>query len=196
MVQHPIIKDIRKRFGISQEAEEDIERLFQYKTYQRNEYLLQEGQQVHELYYILKGVVHQYFTQANGKERTCSLVLKDSFVTDLEGFKDKTTASTNLQCLKDVECLSILCSDLSDLMDHYPEVAAYFRYVVEENASENIARVKSLLEDNPEQMYVRLIQSKPELLQEVPMKYIAQFLGIAPESLSRIKKRILEKEKP
>ncbi|ANH80785.1 hypothetical protein A8C56_07145 [Niabella ginsenosidivorans] len=73
--------------------------------------------------------------------------------------------------------------------------AEFFRMLVENVATQNIRRTKSLLSLSPEKQFIELFQEKPGLLQRVPQRYIAQYLGIAPESLSRIRKRLLTTRK-
>jgi CRP-like cAMP-binding protein len=67
--------------------------------------------------------------------------------------------------------------------------------VVENVATENIRRTKSLLSLSPEKQFEELLENKPGILQRVPQRYIAQYIGIAPESLSRIRKRLMAPQK-
>jgi hypothetical protein len=70
-------------------------------------------------------------------------------------------------------------------------MSEYFRMLIERVAAKSIKRTKSLLSFSPEKQFLELIEDQPEIFQRVPQRYIAQYLGIAPESLSRIKKRLM-----
>jgi len=156
---------------------------------------LEEGNVAHEVFFIEKGALRQFFFNEKGVEKTCNFAFEREFLTDLESFSKQTKSPTNITALEPTECLVITCHDVVECMANSPAAASFFNRVIELVATSNINRIKSLLSQSPEQQFEELVQAKPGILQRVPQRYIAQYLGVAPESLSRIRKRMLRPAK-
>lgn len=192
---HPLITTVR-RFTIFPDAEAVyFLSLFSEKKYKRGALLLEEGQVANEVFFIMKGAIRQYFLTEDGMERTCNFSMEHEFLTDLESFSRKSRSASSIAALEPTTCLVITCKDLVTALQTSPAIAEFFRNVVENVAAENIRRTKSLLSLSPEKQFSDLLQEKPLLFQRVPQRYIAQYLGIAPESLSRIRKRMMTPQK-
>jgi len=186
---------IGKLAGISREEAAVFLSAFQTRKFKKNSILLREGEVAHELYFIMEGAVRQYFSKDDGVEKTCSFSFEAEFVTDIESFSRKSRSVTNIVTIEPVSCLVINCTDLMEMLNHSAVVAELCRSIIEKVATDNIKRIQSMLALSPEKQFRELVQSNPGLLQRVPQRYIAQYLGLAPESLSRIRKRMIITEK-
>lgn len=186
-----LLKAIRSYAPVSQEAGEYFYSFFRSVKFKKNTLLLEEGKVAHEVFFIEKGGLRQFFFNEKGIEKTCNFAFEQEFLTDLESFSKQTKATTNIITLEPAECLVTTCKDVVACMAAYPSIASFFNAVVENIATVNIRRIQSLLSQSPEQQFEELLLNKPEILQRIPQRYIAQYLGIAPESLSRIRKRVL-----
>lgn len=186
-----LIGIIRRDVPVSAEEAQLILSYFSEKTYKRNQVLLHAGEVAHEVFFVLKGALHQFYVDEAGNERTCNFSFEHNFVTDLESFSYQTPSPSFIKALTATTCLSIRCTGLVALMKESPAMAEFFRIVVERVAAKSIKRTKSLLSFSPEKQFLELLEEEPEIFQRVPQRYIAQYLGIAPESLSRIKKRVM-----
>jgi len=186
---------IKRLTNISAEDAAYLFSFFKERKYKRNTILLKEGEVSFEAFFILKGSLRQYFSNEDGAEKTCNFGFEGEFFTDLESFSRKSRATTNIVTLEPTVSLVITCKDLVEAMQHSAAIAAICNNMIEEIATANIRRIQSLLSLSPENLYKSLEQNNPQLLQRVPQRYIAQYLGLAPESLSRIRKRILQTEK-
>lgn len=164
---------------------------FKQRKFKRNEILVQNGAVVKNVYFVVKGLLHQYYIDENGNEKTCDFTFENKFVTDLESFTRKIPSSSSIRALKETTCLVISCANLMQLIRESKAVNDFFNIVVENIASESMRRTKSLLTNSPEQRFTELLEQQPDIFQKVPQRYIAQYLGVAPESLSRIKKRMM-----
>ncbi len=179
-------------------SEEEATRFLSFfirKKFKKNEVLLEEGQVAHEAFLILSGAVRQSFITEEGADKVCNFAFEKEFITDLESFSRQSRSSTSLIALESVDVLSIGCTAVVKVLHELPPVAELFRQIVENLAAENIRRTKSMLSLSPEKQFEELTKEKPELLQRVPQRYIAQYLGLAPESLSRIRKRMMSVSK-
>ncbi|MFT3702182.1 MAG: Crp/Fnr family transcriptional regulator [Agriterribacter sp.] len=168
---------------------------FHERHYKRNEVLLQEGKVAHEAFFIVKGALRQYIITEEGVEKTCNFCFENEFLTDLESFSRQSRAAASIVALEPTTCLAITCTGLVEAIKTSPASAEMFRIIVENVATENIRRTKSLLSLSPEKQFEELLQHKPEIFQRVSQRHIAQYLGIAPESLSRIRKRLMTPQK-
>ncbi|MCF3107913.1 Crp/Fnr family transcriptional regulator [Niabella sp. CC-SYL272] len=192
---HPLIATVRGFTSFPDAEAEYFLSLFTEKKYKRGTLLLEEGQVANEVFFILNGAIRQYFLNEEGQERTCNFALEHAFLTDLESFSRKSRSASSIVALESTTCLVITCKDLVTALHHSPAVSEFFRIIVENVAAENIRRTKSLLSLSPEKQFSELLHEKPLLFQRIPQRYIAQYLGIAPESLSRIRKRMMTLQK-
>lgn len=190
-----LAEHMRALVPISQEEFEQLSSYFKIRNYKRNTLLLQAGEVAHELFFVQKGILRQYFHDERGVERTATFALEGQWMTDLESFSRQNGSSSNISCMETSTCLVIRCVDIGKCMREMPAVATFFNTLVEQIARNNMQRIQALLSQSPEQQFQDMLQQRPQLLQRVSQRYIAQYLGIAPESLSRIRKRMLETEK-
>jgi CRP-like cAMP-binding protein len=186
-----LIPAMRKKVAVTDEEAALILSYFKEKTYKRNIILLRSGEVAHEVFFVLQGALHQYYIDEAGNERTCNFTFEQDFVTDLESFSQQTLSASSIKTLTESRCLTIRCIDLVALMKISPATNEFFRILIERIAAKSIKRTKALLSASPEKQFLELIDEQPEIFQRVPQRYIAQYLGIAPESLSRIKKRVM-----
>lgn len=186
-----LIRAMRKDVPVSDEEADLILSLFKEQRYKRNALLLRAGEVAHEVFFVLKGALHQFYLDAAGNERTCNFTFELDFLTDLESFSQQTQSPSSIKALTETTCLSIRCTDLVALMKQSQATSDFFRILIERIAAKSIKRTKSLLAFSPEKQFLELVDEQPEIFQRVPQRYIAQYLGIAPESLSRIRKRLM-----
>jgi len=186
-----LIATIRKEVPLAEEEAGYILSFFKEQKHKRNLLLLRSGEVAHEVFFVLKGALRQFYIDEAGNERTCNFAFENDFITDLESFSQQTKSPSSIKTLTETVCLSIRCTDLVTLLKESPAMAEFFRVLVERIAARSIKRTKSLLSFSPEKQFMELLEEQPEIFQRVPQRYIAQYLGIAPESLSRIKKRLM-----
>ncbi|EJL68721.1 Crp/Fnr family transcriptional regulator [Chryseobacterium populi] len=189
------LKAIRSYTPVSVEDGLFFYSFFERRKYKKNTLLLKEGMIAEEVFFVLNGGLRQFFYDGNGTEKTCNFVFENEFLTDLESFSHKKKCTTNIIATEPTECLVVSCKDLVYCMSELPAVALLLNVIIENVATANIKRIQSLLSQSYEQQFEELIRNKPSILQRIPQRYIAQYLGIAPESLSRIRKKMLASSK-
>ncbi|MCI4671619.1 MAG: Crp/Fnr family transcriptional regulator [Bacteroidia bacterium] len=146
-----------------------------------------------ELYFIQKGCVRHYFVKPDGEELTCDFSMEGQFFTDFISLNQQTPSRYNYLCMEDCHCLSIPYGRLLAAYKDFPELETFGRLMAEQTANRISEMAHGLLTLKSEDRYRKLLEERPELLQRVPQKYIANFLGIKAESLSRIKRSIHQK---
>ena len=171
-----------------------IESYFEVKELKKKDFLLREGKVCNLVGFIVKGAI-RHFHVKDGVEITCDISLENAWITDYNSITHKTPCIVNLQAMEDTTVLVINKTDLFKLYDECTKFETFGRLMAERIAHRSIEIAMSLLSDKPEERVNNLLNNHPDLFQRIPQKYIANFLGISPESLSRIKRRIHTKRK-
>jgi CRP-like cAMP-binding protein len=161
---------------------------FKHTTIKRNDFLLKEGKVCDFIAYLNSGVIRHYHLK-DGKEITCDVTLKNSFITDFKSFTQSSPSDYNFQILKNADLFIIKKKELSELYNNYKNIESLGRIMAEQVALRAIDIAKSLSSDKPKDRVEKLIFQRPDLFQEVPQRYLANLIGISPESLSRIRAR-------
>lgn len=171
-----------------------IDAYFEPISVRKNAFLLTDGAICNFIAYISEGAI-RHFHVKNGIEKTCDISFENSWVTDFQSFTYNTSSIMNLQALENTVVFVIKKQNLGKLYEACKKYESFGRLMAEQVAQRATEIAMSLSSDKPEERYLNLINTHPDIFQRVQQKYIANFLGISPESLSRIRKRIVTKEK-
>ena len=171
-----------------------IDKNFEEKTLKKKEFLLQDKKVCNFIAFIAEGAI-RHFHLKDGVEKTCDISFENSWVTDFQSFSYDEVGKMNLQAMEKTTVFLIRKQNLFILYEECKKYETFSRLMAEQVAQRATEIAMSLSSDKPEERFQNLIQKQPDLFQRVPQKYIANFLGVSPESLSRIRNRILQKEK-
>lgn len=162
------------------------------KEYEKNTVLLKEGQLIKNTYFVFKGLIRQYCL-IDGEEKTTAFFTEDQWIIALSSFDEEKPSAFNWVCEED--CILLIGNDNSaqDLFKKHPRLESIARKIVENSFAEYQQLMMAYLTDTPEQRYLRLLASRPDLIQRIPQYQLASYIGVKPESLSRIKKRLASK---
>jgi CRP-like cAMP-binding protein len=165
-----------------------IELNFKPIKLKRKNYLLKEGMICDFVAFLNSGVIRHYHIK-EGNEITCDITLQHNFITDFKSLTQNIPTKYNFQILKDAELFVINKNDLLRLYAENRNIESFGRIMAEQVAQRTIEIAMSLSSDKPEERVEKLLKQRPDLFQEVPQRYLANLLGISPESLSRIRAR-------
>ena len=159
------------------------------KKFSKNEFLVREGQYPKGIFFINEGSIREYYLK-DGKEFHTSFFFENDFVSVLESLKKSIPSAVNLVAMEDT---SIYYIPKEDMLALYQE-AIIFQEIgreILEMLFFNEKNYASLLSGNqPKERYECLVKEHPHLIQRVPLQYLASFLGMTRESLSRVRKRV------
>lgn len=160
------------------------------KSFKKGTILLREGQVAKECYFVLKGLVREYYIK-DGEEKSTN------FFTELEPVNSFTSRNSNkpskhfLVCSEDTT-LTIGTNSLEqEMCERIPRLESIIRSEVEKEVGKMQDDMAKLLTSSPEELYLDLVDNRPELLNRVPQHQIASYIGVKPETLSRIRKKLL-----
>jgi CRP-like cAMP-binding protein len=194
MTNNDILKQYCSRFvPFTNEELGLLDQYFEPKFFKRKSLILQEGKVCDFIAFIARGTV-RHFHIKDGSEITCDISFENTFITDFSSFNQFIPTVYNFQALHDAELLLIKRERLAALYQTNPKYETLGRIMAERIAHRATEIAMSLASDKPEARYLNLLKQHPDLFQRVPQKYIANFLGMGPESLSRIRKRISSKK--
>jgi CRP-like cAMP-binding protein len=154
----------------------------------RKDYLLREGKVCDFVAFLNSGVIRHYHIK-DDNEITCDITLQNNFITDFKSIIQNIPSNYNFQILKDAELFVIKKNDLFRLYKENRNIESFGRIMAEQVAQRTIDIAMSLSSERPEERVKKLIKQRPDLFQEVPQRYLANLIGISPESLSRIRAR-------
>lgn len=171
---------------ISAEAWEAIQPLCTVSTLNHGTDLQAIGHTCKTIYYLNKGIARIYYYK-DEIDVTESFSFENSILVRVESLFTGRPSKKAIQVLEDAEIVAIDAVRLFKLYDNFPEIERLFRKIFEASHVELINRMESIQFHTAEERYKTLLQERPDIIQRVPLKYIASYLGITQTSLSRIR---------
>jgi len=166
----------------------------QVQQLKAGEIFVKEGSEKNNLYFITKGLVRSYFVNDKGEEITNRLRYENQLIASYEILFFNQKSRFNFQAIEQTELLIIHFNELRNIIEQNTKLDSGRRYFTMNILSETLAALDDFILLSPEQRYLKFVNNHPILLNRVPLKYIANVLGITPVSLSRIRKRIANKK--
>ncbi|MFT6320821.1 MAG: CRP-like cAMP-binding protein [Granulosicoccus sp.] len=164
------------------------------KTYPKHEVIFREGHISTTIYFVLKGHVRLFYN-VDGVEKTAFFYSKGKFICAGESFTYNVPAVENYQAIEDTVLLHFDKAIFGELFKITPKFEIIGRIATENELITYQKMLATFITKSPEDRYLELMNTQPELFQKVPQQYIASFIGVSPETLSRIKKRVVLKLK-
>jgi len=156
----------------------------------RKYFFLKAGQVAKYKAYINKGSVRNFTTDEKGGEHILYFSFEDWWVGDLESYYYQQPATINVQAMEDCEILCLPKDDLERLGEQIPKLKLLFAEKEKRSLFSHIQRLQEVKSLSAEARYLNLINKHPEIFQRIPLQYIAMYLDIEPQSLSRLRKRL------
>ena len=175
---------------LSEEAQQAIIEEIQIEEYTKGTTLPRQGDVPTKCYFVLKGCVRQYSIDETGKEVTSNFYTEEQAISYFNHHRQDKSSAYSLICLEN--CILVVgdFGSEKDMYNKYSQLETMTRTMTELNFGEVQDELASFLASTPEGRYKALLRKRPHLVDRVPQHQLASYLGITPESLSRIKKRI------
>ncbi|WP_264538146.1 Crp/Fnr family transcriptional regulator [Flavobacterium sp. N1736] len=180
--------------GISEKDFETVKSYFTHKKLRKKQYFLQEGDICRHFGFILKGSMRQYTVDDKGAEHVIQLAIENWWVGDRESYTMSTPSVYNIEAWEDTELLMISRQDVLELFQRCPAFIETVKMMDDRNNIANQRRITSSISASADKRYTDFINCYPNLLERFPQHIIASYLGITKDTLSRIKRQLLQKE--
>ncbi|MHA4846725.1 Crp/Fnr family transcriptional regulator [Flavitalea antarctica] len=183
---------ITRKITLSAEEVELCKQKFEPVLFPRNCIVEPEGKVPKYLYFVVSGFMRQFHYNDLGDEVTTHINCPPGFLTSYTNFVNGTKSEENVECVTDCSLLRITKSDLDTLTLNSPSFKDFSIWVFQQSIAYNEGRSKDLATLTAEQRYLKLLDIYPAILHNVPLQYIASFLGMNAKSLSRIRRGIIK----
>lgn len=188
-MENKIVKYFSQITTLNQEEAQALEDGMVVTNFKKNSILIKEGQTSIDTYFILEGCLRQYCL-IDGEEKTTNFFTEGQWAISLSGLTQNTPSFHYLVCMEDTSLVIGNEHKAQELFKKFPRFETLARVVVEKSFAEQQQIMNSYQTDTPEQRYLKLMKSRSDLFQRVSQYHLASYIGVKPESLSRIRKRI------
>ena len=186
-----IIKYLKEYLPISPDLEKIILENSVFKKIKKGTVLLKESEISNECYFIMKGCMKRYYI-VDGEEKITGFFIEGQVVIPAS-YTDRLPSKYYLSCLENTIASFGSPETENDLYKKYPQLESVTRILAEKLMVNMSNEFDDWVSSNPEERYLQLIRKRPELIQRIPQYQLANYLGIKPQSLSRIRKRMTKK---
>ena len=153
----------------------------------KKEYLVREGQISSNVYFVQKGLIRAYYINEEGEEITNWFMKEGDVIFSVESFLEQAPSEEYIMALEDLDLLYISHHELQSIYKELSEFNYHGRVLTEKYYMLSIRRERSLKKKTPMERYQLLLEQEPHLLTRAPLQYIATYLGMTPEKLSKIR---------
>lgn len=188
-----ILQHVAKHIQLDEAERDYFVSILQHKTIRKKEYLLKQGDVCRTESFITKGCLRTYTIDDKGAEHILMFGVEDWWVGDLYSFFTQTPSNYFIDALEDTSVLQITKPDLDKLYEKVPKFERFFRLMFQGAYIAQQQRINQGLSFTAEQRYLNFIQRYPALEQRISQKQMSAYLGITPEFLSMLRKKLSRK---
>ncbi|MFK7951487.1 MAG: Crp/Fnr family transcriptional regulator [Ekhidna sp.] len=192
MEKHILVEIMSQLTSLTDEEKVDIENSFPIKKIPKETYLLKEGQISKDAFFVIKGCIRE-FKLSDGEEKTTGFFTEEQSVINFDSIINRVPSKINFICETDTIVAVLNSENEKALYKKHPRFETFCRSGVEQMMGTKQGQLEELIILSPEQRYLKLQKDRPDLINRVAQYHIASYLGIKPETLSRIRKRLVEK---
>jgi len=189
-----LIDYINLKIELNQEEQEKVANAYNLRQVKKKDFFLEEGTQCIYQGFVVGGTFRIFYTDKKSLEHVLYFAFKDWWIGDIASFFDDVPTKLNAQAMEDSWILAIGKEEIDQLFQDVPKLERLFRIITQRTLSVLQKRFFLTVSANAEERYEELIQRHAGIEQLVPQHQIASYLGILPESLSRMKKQLMERK--
>ena len=187
------IELIKIYVGLNDAEAAALREFAELRSYAKNELIFTEGNISNEIYFVTKGCVRLFYN-VDGSDKTAVFYTQGKCICAGESYTFNLPAIENYQALEDTELIVLSKVAIEELLAISSRFEVIARIATENELITCQKMIASFITKSAEERYVDLLNNQGELFQRVPQQYIASFLGVSPETLSRIKARVFKKK--
>jgi CRP-like cAMP-binding protein len=178
---------------LSEDEKFVIETHMKPRNFRKRQYFLQEGDVCKYAGFIVKGAAKTFSVDEEGNEHILKLSIENWWLTDFESFYQLTPSQYNIEAMEDLEVLQVTNAQVEEFLKPIPAFSAMMEVIKQNNAIANQKRVQAAISFTAEERYAEFVSNYSYFLQRFPQNVIASYLGLSPETLSRLRKKLNSK---
>lgn len=189
-----LLQNIAKHVSLNTEEEEIILKYCTQNSFKNKTVLIKPGDEAHFTYFVLKGILRSFTIDDNGTIHILSFATPGWWVADMYSYLTNKPAILYVDTLEDSEVFIFQKCDIEQLYEKVPKLERFFRILTENNLIANQQRVLDKMALTAEERYEKFLQKYPTIINCLPQKYIASYIGVTPEFFSKMKSNMLRKK--
>ena len=183
-------KKLNEKISLNLQEEEIIKGLITSKKIRKKQYLLQAGEACKLMTFVEEGALRAFSVNEKGQEHIIRFALEGHTISDLHSFLAGEPSAYNIEALEDTEIIGITKCAWEEIQKLVPKYERYIRLELIAAYAAMQQRITALISFSPEEAYNYFISLYPNIAQRVPQHMIASYIGLTPETLSRVRKRL------
>jgi len=190
MIYPSITKHIQTHIHPSESDMQVFQSVLNEVSVSKGQFLLKPGTNVKHQYFVIKGCLKAYYLDAKGTKHIIQFAIENWWIGDFEAFYNQAPAKLYIEAIEDAQLLSINYDGLQKTYNEIPIFERYFRILITKAFIAQSKRILSTQEKNTQQRYLEFCTSYPQIEDRVANYDIANYLGVSPENLSRVRRQI------
>lgn len=186
-----LIFHIQQKVDLNSNQIELLKSFFIEKKLRKKQFLLQQDEFCKFLSFVSKGILKSFILDEKGQQRISLFAFEGWWISDFNSFINQEKAVLNIDAIENSEVLMISYEDYEKLTLQIPVMDRYFRLLYQNSLVTKDYRLIVSNSFTAEEKYLQLVKNNPEMMQKIPHSLIASYLGLSPETISRIRKKIL-----
>ncbi|MHA4895806.1 Crp/Fnr family transcriptional regulator [Pedobacter sp. PWIIR3] len=186
-----INKNVTRYVSFGTDELNEFNKLLKHKAYAKKTFLLRAGEVCNFEAFIVKGCLRKYYIDDNGNEVIIQFGIENGWISDIASFADQKPGNLFIETLEDCELLYLSPRSKEELLVKLPRFERFYRILVERNVAAMQNRLFFSIAKTAEQKYLDFLDHYPSIPQRVAQHYIASYLGMTPEFLSKVRKRMI-----
>ena len=189
-----LFNTINQKVNLTKDEEEQCKTFFTFKKIKKKQYLVQQEDVCKYTAFISKGLLRSGFTDDKGYEHILQFATEGWWISDLYSFFTGEPSVYFIDAVEDSELLLQTKETNEEMLVKVPKMERYFRLLTQNALIALQRRLVGSLSQSAEEKYVNLLETHPQIIQRVPQHMIASFIGVTPETLSRIRKQMASRK--
>ncbi len=189
----PILKNISKHITLTPDEAQRFVSMLEYKQVKARKLLLQEGEVCKSSYFVISGCLRGYTVDKNGIEHVLNFAPADWWIGDIYSIITQKPGMLNIEAIEDTEYLILSMANQEKLYLEIPKFERFFRIIIQNYLVANQQRLIDSMSLSASERYLNFCKVYPSLINRLPQKQIAAYLGVTPEFLSKLKSKLNKK---
>lgn len=189
-----LIACIREKVDLSEGDIDVLKHFFIPKKVRKRQYILNAGDVCQYITFVEKGMLRSFTVDSEGSEYVVQFAIEGWWISDVGSFVSGKEALYNIEALEDSELLHLSKSQMDELVAQLPVMERFFRLLMQNNIVSLQRRVVAYMSLSAEEKYLKLMEVAPDIMQRASQQHIASYLSITPETLSRVRKKVAERD--
>jgi len=190
LIHDELVKSIRSRISISDEDIEALKSKLIPKKARKRQFLLTAGDVCLHMIFVERGLLRSFTDDEHGHEYTMQFASEGWWISDMASFFSDERSKYNIEALEESDLLLMTKEAMDELLEAVPQIHRYFLNLMQNHIIALQRRINVVQSMSAEETYLKLMEVNPDLINRASQQHIASYLGISPETLSRVRKQV------